>query len=234
MTTILLHGFWGQPMDWNPVLARLPLAAEVWAPDLYDGGPLSPAHVLEKWTSSFINEVSARYREKVQLVGYSMGGRLAASAWAAAPQLFARGLLLSAAPVTPQFDPSEREAWERQWVAKFLSEPWEQLELEWQEQPVFSGSALCPRRRSVALRAMLGLSLLHWSPRQHGFGSAEVKAWPATLDYAFGALDQKYLGVAKMLQELPVKGQIGVIPNSGHRLIADAPGHVADWIVGGG
>lgn len=233
--TILLHGFWGQPSDWNEVLKRLDLFEETWIPDLYEAGPLSPRHLLDKWTSSFINEVHRRFAKPVQLVGYSMGGRLALNAAVQAPELFSRTLILSSAASNQELDFTEREAWERSWVNKFLRNTWEQLELEWQEQSVFSGSDELKRRQpSVTLREELGLSLLHWSPRLHEFTDSDLKALAKNVDFAFGALDQKYLRQSKILQELPVKGQISVIPNLGHRLITSAPAFVAEWIAAKG
>jgi hypothetical protein len=50
------------------------------------------------------------------------------------------------------------------------------------------------------------------------------------VEWAFGALDQKYVEFAKTLQALPVQGQITVIPNAGHRLTTDASDFIADWI----
>ena len=50
------------------------------------------------------------------------------------------------------------------------------------------------------------------------------------MEWAFGALDQKYLKVVKSLQELPVQGQISIIPQAGHRLLVEAADFVSQWI----
>ena len=77
---------------------------------------------------------------------------------------------------------------------------------------------------------MLGLSLKNWSPTRHSFGEAQVKELPEQVEWAFGALDQKYSQIAKQLQGLPVKGQIEIVPNAGHRLLAEAPKFVSQWV----
>ncbi len=51
--TVLLHGFWGQPQDWNEVLKRVGLGVNVICPDLYEDGPLGPKHDLNTWTKNF-------------------------------------------------------------------------------------------------------------------------------------------------------------------------------------
>lgn len=231
--TILLHGFWGQPKDWNPVITQLPLGERVWAPDLYEPGPLSPDKDLKTWTDNFLAQVRSEAEGPVQIVGYSMGARLALNAIARSPETFSRALLLSGAPFLPQEAAAERAAWEKDWAARFMKEDWAALEQAWQEQPVFSASATSERRHSHLLREMLGLSLTRWSPRHHGFDEETLKQLPSSVEWAFGALDQKYVNLAKTLQELPVQGQITIIPNAGHRLTADAADFIRAWIVGG-
>lgn len=229
--TVLLHGFWGQPQDWNAVLARLPLSAQVLTPDLYRERELSPAHDLPVWTKSFLNWLDGQTgSEPVDLVGYSMGSRLAANLLVASPKKFRRALLLSANPVWANDDFGPRNLWEQQWKERFATQPWAELEKAWQDQNVFEGTKAMRHRHHDDLRELLGLSLENWSPRRHGFGLEEVKAMSPAVEWAFGALDQKYLPVAKSLQELPVQGQISIIPNAGHRLPFEAADFIAGWI----
>lgn len=232
--TVFLHGFWGQPSDWNEVLTRLPLTEGAWIPDLYEPGPLDPSHDLEKWTTHFLVAIQDQVgcNSKVQLVGYSMGGRLALNALMRAPHLFSRALILSSTPFLSPEAHKERASWEESWKERFLSLDWQELESAWQDQSVFSGSKMLARRKEPHLPEMLGLSLANWSVRHHPFGEKEVRGLGSSVDWAFGALDQKYRECAKTLQELPVKGQITVIPQAGHRVISDASLWIADWVVG--
>ncbi|MBX3021005.1 MAG: alpha/beta fold hydrolase [Bdellovibrionales bacterium] len=234
--TLLLHGFWGQPADWNQVLARLPLNAEVFVPDLYEAGPFSPNKAMAQWAENMIAHIEAHTSAPVKLVGYSMGARLALALLTRKPQLFSRALLLSGAPgLHPGVTPHARQEWEKDWAGRFLHEDWQKLEDAWDKQEVFTHSATqAPRRRSQILREMLALSLLHWSPRVHPYSVEQIKALKSSVQWAFGALDQKYVKLAKTLQELPVQGQITIIPNAGHRLPTTAAEFVGDWIVQGG
>ncbi len=228
--TILLHGFWGSPQDWNQVLAQMPLGKPVWAPDLYAAGELDSRHNIEAWTKHFIQKLESMASEPVTLVGYSMGGRLAAHALWRAPDRFRRALLISSAPFLFEQTAAEREAWESDWARRFRQESWATLEHDWSEQPIVKSSVPAPRRRAEALREHLALSLTNWSPRRHGFETKALGTLPSHVEWAFGALDQKYLRVAKVLQDLPVKGQIHEVPNAAHRVLSEQPKWIADWL----
>lgn len=231
MTTILLHGFWGQPQDWNDVLAKVSLGRSVLIPDLHEEGPLSPRQNFDTWAKNFHAWLAHEASEApVEIVGYSMGARLALNAVIANPQRFKRALLLSGAPFIPREDFHARFVWEEQWKERFESQPWAELEAAWQDQSVFAGSETAPRRRSDPLREMLGLAMTNWSVTKHPFEQEHVRRLQPSVEWAFGALDQKYLEMAKTLASLPVQGQIHIIPNAGHRLIADAAPFVAGWI----
>lgn len=231
MKTVLLHGFWGAPQDWLGVLSALPLHHRIWTPDLYVPGPLAPHHQLGEWTDHFLEELDRELgSEPVQIVGYSMGGRMAVQALVRKPMRFSRALILSANPIYSAEDLAEREPWQKDWTLKFQNEPWEKLESEWQELGIFSASQPLQRRKTAMVREMLMQSLVNWSPRHHDFTAVQLKALPSTVTWAFGASDQKYLKVAKTLQELPVQGQIVVVPGAGHRLVVDAADYVAKWM----
>ena len=230
--TILLHGFWGQPRDWNKVLSALPLTEAVMAPDLYAPGELSPVHNFKTWTENFWKWVNTVHGDSpVQLVGYSMGARLAISAAVARPERVGRALFLSGNPILDPAEFAAREKWEGEWLAKFLSLSWEELEATWENQGVFSSASQhLERRKTPEMRELLGLSQLGWSPRLHPFTAADVRSLPRRMEWAFGALDQKYLNIAKSLQELPVQGQINIVPGAGHRLIVEASEWISAWI----
>jgi 2-succinyl-6-hydroxy-2,4-cyclohexadiene-1-carboxylate synthase len=229
--TILLHGFWGQPAHWNQVLKRLPLGLPVLTPDLHEG-ELSARYPLKDWGQNFWRWVDETVGERqVQLVGYSMGGRLAVCAATHAPERVARALFLSANPLAPLETPIKRAAWEDTWAQKFLSLDWPALESGWQEQAVFGGGIPVARRKSPELREILGLTLKNWSPRLHPFTPRQIQALPKTMEWAFGASDQKYMKIAKSLQELPVQGQITIIPEAGHRLVTQAADFITQWMV---
>lgn len=232
MTHVLLHGFWGQPSDWNAVLRRLPLSAQVLTPDLYEDGPLSPKHSFKLWSDNLVRWIDKNVGDgPVALTGYSMGARLALHAAALHPHRFERVLLLSARPYLAEAEKPARRNWEQNWAEKFMIQPWSELENGWEANEVFAGSkALTRRRGDEASREMLALSLTRWSVCDHLVNESAVLELGPQVHYAYGTLDQKYEPVMKALQQVPVKGQIIQISGAGHRLPIDGADSVAHWI----
>ena len=230
--TILLHGFWGQPSDWNLVLHKLPLGLQVMTPDLYLNRELAPHFLMKDWSENFWRRVDETvHEEKIELIGYSMGARLAVAAAVRCPDRVSRALFVSGNPLRlTGEEAAARDLWEKNWLENFLKLDWSDLEKKWQELPIFNHAPAAERRKTSAMRELLGLSLRRWSPREHSFSSDDVKMLPGRMEWAFGATDQKYVTVAKSLQELPVQGQISLIPNAGHRLITEAADFISHWI----
>ena len=230
MTTVFVHGFWGSPADWTPTLHRLPLGRGTWCPDLYRDEGLTPEVEPLAWADRFVHRLRAHCGPApVDLVAYSMGGRLALHALLRVPGLFRRALILSSAPTLDAAAVATRREFDESWARRFTTDPWESLEADWDRQPVLNTSSAVVRRHDDDLRAGLADSLRNWSPRHHAFTAADLRKISPNVDFAFGASDQKYVGVAKQLQELPVGGQISIIPHAGHRLPQDAPDFIARW-----
>ncbi len=107
MTAWLFHGFTGSGPDWDPLLQRLPAIGDVWAPSLIpdqgDRGPL-PFESLDAASEA----LAARPTEPADVVGYSMGGRLALTFAVVAPDRVRSLVLIGASPGLA--DPQERAA----------------------------------------------------------------------------------------------------------------------------
>jgi pimeloyl-ACP methyl ester carboxylesterase len=163
-----------------------------------------------------------------------MGGRLLVNTLLTDKSLFSRALVVSAQPLPLQeSEARERRSWELGWREKFLTMEWADLEREWSNLSVFQGTFRPERREGTQLREMLGQSLVHWSPADAIHSARDLKSLNSHVEWAFGALDQKYSEVAKDLATVPVQGQITVIENAGHRVPFDAPAWLAEWIVKG-
>lgn len=231
MSLCLIHGFWGQPTDWQKVVAGLLDKSDIYIPDLYTKGLLSPENTLAEWTSHFIRLVEKRWSGKpVDLVAYSMGGRLALHAVLRRPELFRRVLLLSVRPAIKQEERADRTEWIRKWRHNFLEWTWSELLAKWEAQEVFQGTQVLGRRCDDSMRAYLITSIDRWSLLHHTVTWEDLKKLPENVDWYFGASDQKLQGVLKDLQSLGVRGQKKVIEGAGHRILWDTPEAVIDWI----
>jgi pimeloyl-ACP methyl ester carboxylesterase len=235
----LIHGFWGQPADWRAVLERLPLHVDVWTPDIWLGFTRVPSFRL--WAEGLRRELDARgaLHDAPVLVGYSLGARLLlmAQAQGLLPEN-ARVLLLSARPFLEPSEIASRQVWEEEWAARFRRDDWSLLGADWDRQEVFA-SALAesssragrPRRCHDDERELLAQALTLWSPRHHGLAAADLRRFPARVEWAFGTMDQKYQLVAKSLRLNGPPGQIHDVAGSGHRILLERPDWVAEWIV---
>ena len=233
MSLVLLHGFWGQPSDWQPVLDQVKVPVEVYAPDLYKDPFLTPNFSFSQWTKNFLENLEQRFKGRpLDLVGYSMGGRLALHAVCKRPELFKRVLLLSTRPHLKKSAFEERRQWIERWAQTFSEANWLELQKAWDQQEVFSGSEPLPRRTDESLRAGLVDSLKNWSLLNHDFTPLELEQLPLSMDWYFGASDQKFASVMKDLQSSCLKGQKKLIEQAGHRILWDRPDVVARWLEG--
>lgn len=231
MSLCLLHGFWGQPTDWQKVIVGLRDKSDIYVPDLYSKGLLGPENSIPEWTDNFIRIMERRSTgQPIDLVAYSMGGRLALHAILKRPELFRRVLFLSVRPAIRPEERADRAEWIRQWRHNFLDWTWSDLLADWEAQEVFKGTQGLGRRCDDSMRAYLITTIDKWSLLHHTFGWEDLKKLPATVDWYYGAADQKMQPVLKDLQALGLKGQKKIIEGAGHRILGDAPEVVIDWI----
>ena len=91
---VCLHGFLGKGEDWetfkSSIKEGLPQKQiEFWCPSLLSGdSPLGPELPFFEWPERLHRELDKFHYRKCILVGYSMGGRLALSAFIHKPEKF--------------------------------------------------------------------------------------------------------------------------------------------------
>jgi len=217
-----LHGFWGEPSEFDQLQQALG-GSTSWYPNLFEEGPLDPSHSFSDWTVNFLSLLQQRFGgEKVQLVGYSQGARLALHAALQEPKRFDHVWLLSAHPgQLNEAARSDRQKWIQNWRQKFETEDWETLVQDWNSQDVFVGSARLTKPKVP--RSLLKMALENWSLLQHRFHGNDLKSLKVPTTWVYGALDKKFLAVKDELQGQDVAGRFWVLEDAGHRLLTDAP-----------
>ncbi len=232
---VLLHGFTGSAASWGERLVD-GLSGAGLTPVLVD----LPGHGRDAGrhdAASFTLEAAlARVAEAggwpADLVGYSMGGRIALHFAAAHPERVRRIVLESASPGLA--DGEERQA--RREADAVLAAALERDGIEafvdrWEAQPLFESRArLDPERtaRERALRLRNDPRSLAAALRGLGTGSlptlwerlGEIRA-PTLL--VVGALDRKFVEIAeRMARRLP-HAQLVVVPGAGHTVHLERP-----------
>src|SRR5437660_8932491 len=103
---VLLHGFTNTGASWDPVIAALGERYRSIAPDIRGHGSASDARPVT--LEAVIEDVASVADDEFELVGYSMGGRIALHVALALPERVTRLVLISASPGLAS--PRERDA----------------------------------------------------------------------------------------------------------------------------
>lgn len=216
---IALHGFLGEPSDWNAPFALLKNTDRV-AFNYTQTNGFGPDVPLKEWGNRFNQYFSKAFpNERRVLVGYSLGGRLALHAIKDNPELWAQTILLSTNPGL-MFSPEKagRLNNDKQWAEKFLKNPWQDVLKEWNEQEVFHGAKEPLREEKKFNRQILADILTNWSLGHQDDFRPWIQKSNAKITWMTGSLDKKYTAMLNSLQVGPQQKKV-VMPQAGHRLL---------------
>ncbi|MBM0512515.1 2-succinyl-6-hydroxy-2,4-cyclohexadiene-1-carboxylate synthase [Aeromonas hydrophila] len=152
-TLVLLHGLLGDANDWQPVQAALADLPNL-ALDLPGHGSNRAVRVagFEQAHSWLCDELAARGIGRYQLVGYSLGGRLALYHASQAPVGLQALLLENCHPGLPPAERPARLAHDEGWARRFEQEPLAAVLADWYRQGVFADLGEDARARQIARR----------------------------------------------------------------------------------
>ncbi|WP_257285300.1 2-succinyl-6-hydroxy-2,4-cyclohexadiene-1-carboxylate synthase [Endozoicomonas sp. SESOKO1] len=146
---VLLHGFLGSASDWRSLLALLKDDYHLITVDL-------PGHGSSQWleedsqgadyfchrleqTIQAIEQAEGISLKRLNLLGYSLGGRLSMAYTIAFPERVGKLILEGAHPgLVSEQERSERYQSDLQWARRFRQEPVADVLWDWYKQPVFS------------------------------------------------------------------------------------------------
>ena len=229
-TVVLLHGFTNTGASWDPVVAALGERYRALAPDIRGHG--SAAAVRPVTLSEVIADVAALGREGFDLVGYSMGGRIALHVALALGSRVRRLALIGASPGIAE--PAERAA--RRQADERLADEIEGLHIEefaarWAQTPVLAGqpkAAHADRLRNDPpglAAALRGLGTGALPSLWDRLGELQM---PVTL--VVGERDDKFRAIAARIAEAMPDAQVVVVERAGHAVHLEAPQRVAEII----
>jgi 2-succinyl-6-hydroxy-2,4-cyclohexadiene-1-carboxylate synthase len=235
---LLLHGFTGAAATWKDLLSAFGARRRTIALSLPGHGasdaPGDPARYAARRAAEDVLELlDALGIERVALLGYSMGARVALHTALAASDRIAALLLESASPgITSASERAERRAFdealaadiERDGVEAFVDR-WERLPL-WESQsrlPSATRAALRVQRLSGSARGLAnslrGLGAGATAPLHERLG--ELAAVQVLL--VCGELDAKYVALARELRELLPRSTLRVVREAGHAVHLEQP-----------
>jgi 2-succinyl-6-hydroxy-2,4-cyclohexadiene-1-carboxylate synthase len=240
---VMLHGFTGTVQSWGDVVARLGPDVEA-RPEPILGHHPALVDVSHPSFDGEVDRLAARVRDRapgpVEVVGYSMGARLALGLLVRHPTIVTRAWLIGgSAGLSSERERAERrgadEAWarllERDGMAPFVN--------AWERQDLFSSQAslseaIQRRERTQRLshqpgglaRALRALGLGAMPDLTHEMSNVRV---PVSL--IAGEADAKFRALAEaMAKELP-RATVRIVPGAGHNVVLERPEALASILM---
>ncbi len=197
---VFLHGFLGKGSDWEAVCSYLP-PCRIYCPDL-------PGHGNSPFTENFTLDLPD---PTFHLIGYSMGGRLAAAYAEKNPQRIASLTLLSTHPGL-RTEEEKKKRWESdsRWAKLLFELPIDEFLARWYDQPVFK-----PYVPDLTLRKKQNIAALVQSLLHNSLSKQPVYELDQVL---VGEYDEKF----RALYKNPI-----LVPKSGHMIHLENPQAVA-------
>ncbi|MBO9495978.1 2-succinyl-6-hydroxy-2,4-cyclohexadiene-1-carboxylate synthase [Thalassotalea sp. G20_0] len=246
---VLLHGFLGSANDWGSLLAPLQDDYCLITIDL-------PGHGSSQWleedkqgadyfcyrleqTVQTIEQVEGISLKRFNLLGYSLGGRLAMAYTTAFPQRVAQLLLEGAHPgLVSEQERSDRYRSDLQWARRFTEESVADVLLDWYKQPVFSDlndsqirSLIAERSKgsgSILANALMAFSLSKQPDYRRALSRLKADCQlspgsPLSVHYFYGENDHKFGQLGQHLLTEHVIHSVHPVTGCGHNVHREQP-----------
>ncbi len=243
---LLLHGFTGSISEWAELIPALTPLRTVIAVDLIGHGrspaPTDPArYTMERAVADLLALLDALGHERVEVLGYSMGGRVALQLAAAAPARV-RGLILeSASPgIADAAERAARVAADEGLAARIEQQGLAWFVDHWASIPLFASQAALPAEERAALRARrLRATATGYANSLRGMGAGrQTSLWAHLPQLAMPTLiisgehDAKYVAIGAQMAAVMPGARQAVVPGAGHTVHLEQPRAFRDLVVG--
>ncbi len=223
---VALHGFLGRGADWKSLSDGLKkkvekFSLEFWCPDLLSPqSSLHPEFNFIEWSDRLMSEIKSNSYDRVVLMGYSMGGRLAMHCLLRHPEQIDAAIFLSTNPnMLPAEEREIRLAQDNDWSLRFIKEDWQSITQAWNEQLIFQQEKEHPlREENLFSRKYLAMAMKNWSLANHVVGINELLTVKKPCLWFAGAKDNKFTAIMNYMQQKAVPAEYHILENQAHRL----------------
>jgi 2-succinyl-6-hydroxy-2,4-cyclohexadiene-1-carboxylate synthase len=226
-TVVLLHGFTQTGASWEPVAAALGERYRPIAPDLRGHGAAS-AHTPVT-IESVVADVSRLAPASFQLVGYSMGGRIALHVALALGERVRSLVLIGASPgIVDEAERAQRRAADERLADQLERSTIEEFARRWALTPVLADQP--PEVQAAAHADRLRSTPRGLAGALRGLGTGVLPSlWerlgelavPVTL--IAGERDGKFCAVAEQMAALLPRAELEIVAGAGHAVQLEAP-----------
>lgn len=242
---LVLHGFTGSSATWHPFLPAWSRHCRVIAVDLPGHGRTdAPRESARYGTEAVVDDLCRLLDElsvdKVAVLGYSMGGRLALSLSMLRPERVCALILESSSPglageaeraARVKHDEALATRIEREGIAPFVA--------FWEDLPLFAPVKRLPDDIQARLRAGRLANRPHGlAGSLRGMGTGVQPSWWARLaeldvpvQLIAGELDGKFCDIAVRMQAALPDSRLVVVPDAGHLVHVEKPELFATIVV---
>jgi 2-succinyl-6-hydroxy-2,4-cyclohexadiene-1-carboxylate synthase len=234
---LLLHGFTGSSRAWDDVRPALSGSAQVIAVDLIGHGqsaspPASSRYTLDWCARDLTQLLNELHLSQVDLLGYSMGGRVALHFAVSAPMRIRRLILESASPgIEDAAERNRRVQSDAALAERILANGIDAFVAEWEQQPLLTLQPHVPeavRERQHALRLLNDPTGLANSLLGMGTGQ-QVPLWSrlgelnVPVQLIVGQADSRYVAIAERMRHGLPRAELAVLAEAGHTAHLDQP-----------
>jgi 2-succinyl-6-hydroxy-2,4-cyclohexadiene-1-carboxylate synthase len=234
---MLLHGFTGCADSWSGVQPALASRFELITPDLLGHGssdaPPDPSRYrMERCVDDLVSIMDVIGLERCNLLGYSMGGRIALAAALRHPRRFASLILESASPgLASEAERRQRVAGDNELADLIEREGVGNFVARWERLPLFSTQERLPaavrarlRQQRMANRpaglanSLRGLGTGVQDPLWERLGAVRIPCMIMA-----GELDLKFVTIARRMAAAIAGARLALIADCGHAVHLEAP-----------
>jgi 2-succinyl-6-hydroxy-2,4-cyclohexadiene-1-carboxylate synthase len=234
---VLLHGFTHTGASWDQVVAALPQRYRPVAPDIRGHGAASAVRPVS--LGAVVDDVSAAATGPFELVGYSMGGRIALHVALAEAGRVERLVLIGASPgIADPAARAERRAGdarlagevERMTIEDF-AQRWAQTAVLADQPPEVHAAVHADRLRNTPAGLAEALRELGTGALPSLWERLGRLAMP--VDLVVGERDDKFRAIAEEMAGALPRARMSVVGGVGHAVHLEAPDAVAEVIAAG-
>lgn len=236
-TLVFLHGFTGSTKTWHEVMKNLPQDWRMIAIDLVGHGKTaSPKQVsfytMEQQVALLESFFAFKKIEQFDLIGYSMGGRVALAYALTYPERIAKLVLESSSPGLENLaDREARMESDNLLAARIQSEGVEAFVDYWQDIGLFhTQKSLSKEQQQLIREERLQQSAIGLANSLRGMGTGQQKSyWDKLSKYSkpvvllSGELDVKFIKKAQQMATLFPHCEHRTILGSGHAIHVENP-----------